>query len=137
MKFKNDALPTAQMIRKAAKGLVYISETDAPIEYFSVEATAVNSAEEKFSQFKKGLGVAGVRETSPDELFARLIAEDEWKTPAEILIAKRFRELQRTLCDNLTDIRVLRFGTVRVDIYVLGVDAEGNLSGIRTSAVET
>jgi hypothetical protein len=39
--------------------------------------------------------------------------------------------------ENLADLTVFRIGSIRIDIYVVGLDADGNLAGIKTKAVET
>jgi hypothetical protein len=45
--------------------------------------------------------------------------------------------LQKLLEENLEDLIVLRTGRIQIDIYVVGLDAAGNLAGIQTKAVET
>ncbi len=38
---------------------------------------------------------------------------------------------------NLRDLRVFKIGEIQIDIYVVGLDVENNLTGIQTKAVET
>ena len=51
--------------------------------------------------------------------------------------AKKFGELYALLDERLRDLTLFRFGTIRIDIIVAGIDSEGNAAGIRTFAVET
>jgi hypothetical protein len=45
--------------------------------------------------------------------------------------------LRQFLEQNLTDLKVFRIGRIRLDVYVVGLDSEGNLAGVKTVAVET
>jgi hypothetical protein len=38
---------------------------------------------------------------------------------------------------NLRDLRVFKVGRIELDIYVVGINSEGILMGIKTKAVET
>jgi len=37
----------------------------------------------------------------------------------------------------LKELKVFKIGKIQLDIYVVGLDAESNLTGIQTKAVET
>jgi hypothetical protein len=39
--------------------------------------------------------------------------------------------------DNLSGIRIFRFGRIRIDIFIVGRAKSGRLIGVRTFAVET
>jgi hypothetical protein len=41
------------------------------------------------------------------------------------------------LKENLRDLKVYRIGRIEIDIYVIGIDSQNNLMGIKTKAVET
>ncbi len=43
----------------------------------------------------------------------------------------------RTEEKNLRDLKVFKIGKIQIDVYVVGLDAEDNLLGIETKAVET
>lgn len=51
--------------------------------------------------------------------------------------AARFKSLEAILCGNLSDLKVFRVGSVKVDIYIVGRTAEGLWLGVHTSSVET
>jgi hypothetical protein len=118
-------------IEKSTDGLTYISETDA-----SVEPVFVDS-----DQAKVFLGSLGKNEKSetlePSPFFDHLTTIREWFGPNETARVKKFALLEEILQSNLRDLKVIRVGRIRIDIYVVGLDADNNLVGIKTKAVET
>ena len=121
-------------ISKCAAGLSYVSETDAEIEVVSVgRAASVDLrwiVDESFQMHN-------VREISIEGFFRRLTGLQEGLRDEQTVKAKRPAELWKLLKRNLHDIRVFEIGNVRVDIYVIGLDADNDLVGIKTKAVET
>ncbi len=122
-------------IEGACKGLIYLSETDAPVKAFACMKPVPDR-----ENFLQQLGVAedqSVEESSFADLFARLTSIREWYGDAETERAKKFLELQKLLEENLSDLKVFRVGSIRLEIFVMGVDKQGCLMGVRTTAVET
>jgi len=121
-------------IEKSTAGLTYISETDAPVKAVFVAGARSTDA----SHFiPKGTAAENLEARQPREFFDRLTTEKDWFGSREREIAKRFSELEKLLNENLCDLTVLRVGRIQIDIYVVGLDADGNLVGIKTKAVET
>ncbi len=120
----------------AARGLIYISETDADILLFvGTAASEVTAAE-----IRKQTGAAAddkIETVDPAVFFERLTTIKEWFGDAEIDRAGRFLRLKEELMRDLTDLQVFRVGTIRVDIYIVGIDSSGRLAGVKTKAVET
>lgn len=131
---KNEGFETE--IEKACLGLFFLSETDAAMLPFFGDKVLGSPLEaivmERGSTDKKE-----IEEREFVEFFARLTKIQDWFTPVEIRNAKRFLKLQKLLEDNLDDLTVVRAGRIQIDIYVVGIDRDGNLAGIRTKAVET
>jgi hypothetical protein len=123
-----------KLLQKACGGLVYISESDAEIEPILVEKDRSLSVEDLIEKTASSRAI----ETKPAaEFFERLTRDREWHGEAERRNVGRFRDLERIIFDNIADLRMFRVGRIRVDIFVLGHDTEGNIAGIRTNAVET
>jgi len=123
-------------IARACEGLIYISETDSPVTPFS-SAAIVELSPQKVAA-AAGMSNSADVETSPaTTFFSRLTQERDWFGDREKENAKKFAELYALLVEHLRDLTVFRFGTIRIDIIVAGIDGEGNAAGIRTSAVET
>ena len=118
------------------KGLVYVSETDANIIPFSGDKTSSITVEEILKQTGNNPD-AEIETISAEAFFERLIAIKDWFGDAEKERAARFLRLKELLTESLFDMKVFRIGKIRIDIYVVGIDAEGYLSGIMTKAVET
>jgi len=121
-------------IEKSTVGLIYISETDADIEpYFGGHVQTVEVSHFTSNEHRKGK-----HETlDPQDFFERLTKEKDWFGPREKDRAGRFASLEKLLEENLRDLTVFKIGHIRIDIYVVGIDADGNLAGIKTRAVET
>lgn len=124
----------AEQIKKASKGLFYISETDAGILPFKGEKAQTVSAETILKQTKKD---APVEERDFEDFFTRLTEMQEWFGDEEIRNANRYASLKELLQKNLRDLKVFKVGTIEIDIYIVGLDAENRLTGIQTKAVET
>jgi hypothetical protein len=120
----------------ACEGLIYISETDAPIVPFRGKNAGPVTVEAVLKQTGKPSGTPA-EERDFHEFFERLTRDRDWFGDAERARAKKFLELQKLLEENLVDLKVYRFGQIRLDIYVVGVDLGGSLIGVSTSAVET
>ena len=128
-------LPT--QIAKIVEGLYYISETDAEIFPFSgVNKAELVSVEEILKQTESAADTA-VEERDFNEFFARLTEMQDWFGDEETATANKFVELKKLLEDNLKDVQVFKIGKIKLDIYVVGLDVENNLMGIKTKAVET
>mgnify|MGYP003462035775 CR=1 FL=1 len=117
-------------------GLIYVSETDALFEYVSFpkigELSAANVAR-----------AAGIDTSAPatvsdhESFFRRLVENKDWFGPKEKEQTKRFKKLKELLEKELTDIKVFRFGKIRIDILIVGKNVEGKVEGLRTYSVET
>ena len=130
---KSDLL---KRIKKIAEGLYYISETDAEIFPFSGSKAERVVVEEVLKQTESAVD-APVKERDFNEFFTRLTERQEWFGEEEIVTADKFAELKRLLECNLRDLKVFKIGRIELDIYVVGLDSENNLTGFKTKAVET
>lgn len=125
-----------EKVKELTTGLYYISETDAEILPFEgTKAETVTPADILIQT--NNLPDAPVEERDFAEIFARLTAVQEWFGEEEKAIAANFSALQIFLSENLKDLKVFKIGKIQIDIYFVGLDAEGYLKGIKTKAVET
>lgn len=125
-----------EQIKAATEGLYFMSETDAEIfPFFGAQAQSVTK-EEILSQIK-GSASTPVEEKSFAEFFARLTETQDWFGDEEKATAQKFVELKNLLESNLRDLKVFKVGKIQLDVYAVGIDAENNLLGIQTKAVET
>ena len=126
----------SQQIKTAAEGLWYISETDAEISPFTGSRSGAVTKENLLAQIGKPEDTP-VEERGFDEMLERFITIKDWFGDEEKATAEKFAALKSLLEKNLTDLKVFKVGKIEVEIYFVGLDAEGNLAGIQTKAVET
>lgn len=123
-------------IEKACEGLVYISETDAPIEVFFRDEVKEPTAKELLRLLGRTDEIA-TESSNPEDFFQRLTRAKEWHTKEQTKTVNRFKKLQQLLEKELDDIHVVRTGKIRIEIYVIGKNKNGEVAGIKTFAVET
>ena len=125
-----------EQIKNYAAGLCYISETDAEILPFTGEETESVSSNVILTQTKNDFD-SPIEENHFAEFFARLTEIQDWFGDEEKKAAERYLLLKELLEKNLRNLKVFKVGKIQLDIYVVGLDAENRLLGIKTKAVET
>lgn len=123
-------------LQHLCQGLVYLSETDAEFSVFIGQKTE-NITKQLILQQTNSSPNIFVEERSFEDFFERLIKIQDWFGTEQKETAKKFSELQKVLRENLIDKKVFRIGKIQIDIYIVGLDAENNLIGVKTKAVET
>ena len=123
-------------LKKATENLFFISETDAEITpFFGRQAQAVTK-EEILMQSQSMANVL-IEEKDFAGFFKRLTEIQDWFGDEEKATTQKFAELKDLLERNLRGLKVFKIGKIQIDVYVVGLDAENNLLGIKTKAVET
>lgn len=123
-------------LEKLTKDLIFISETDSPILPVDLGKADSVSIEELRRLYGIDLSVV-VEEVPVERFFERLTKKEEWHGKRETERARRFSKLEKHLRANLREIKVYKIGKVRREIFVIGLDGDGRLCGIRTKSVET
>jgi len=130
-------LPTA--LRDAAAGLLYTSEGDYPFDELSIPGLGSAWPQTK-DQFLLQIGATSdtdVREQTLDQFFARHIEKSDPQDAVLQAMRPRFEALRTMLREQLQEVRVFRVGSVEVRCYIVGADANGNLSGLVTTTLES
>ena len=125
-------------LARAAEGLLYTSESDYPFELY-VQPASVDGAL-TVASFRLTAGVPAdsvVEELSLDDFFARHIERVDPSDSAAQALVPRYRHLRTTIRTAVREARVFRVGRVLIHCYVVGTDADGNVVGLTTWAVET
>lgn len=123
-------------LSEASEGLIYISETDAEITPFEGGPAGEVTAGSLLAQIGAPAD-SGVEERGFEEIFGRLTRVYEGAGEEQAATAGRFGALKQVMEQNLRDLKVFKVGRIQVDVYMVGIDADGNLSGVKTKAVET
>ena len=123
-------------ITAVCDGLIYVSETDAPVVPFAASAATEITREAILHESGRDANDP-VELTGFDDLFARLTAIKDWFGEREMKRAQKYLELKELLERSLTELKVLRIGAIRISIFVVGRDKNGCVMGVTTTAVET
>jgi hypothetical protein len=119
--------PVLDALRKASKGLRYMSETDAPLQPFVWK----ESGELTHERLKKQAGVTvdeAIEESMLDGFFRAVPSEDRPK----------FQKLAQVLKEQLSGIKVYKLGEeAEQEVYIVGKTKDGRWAGLKTSVVET
>lgn len=126
----------AKQIQELSEGLYYISETDAEVLPFVGDKVDAMTRENLLSQTGNKPD-ARVEERDFAGIFARLTIIQDWFGDEEKQTAAKYARLKELLERNLKNLKVFKVGRIEIDIYIVGLDAEGRLMGIKTKAVET
>ena len=123
-------------LRAASAGLLFPSETDAPLEPFELASPTLAPQ----AILQAGSYPAGTAVTSRDidSFFAPATTPRDWHSPAEQEAVRQFQALVALLKQQLQDLQVYRVGeSGTIDVYIVGRAADGALIGLRTHVVET
>lgn len=137
-KIKRKKLPDtlSGQIKRIVRGLYYTSETDAEIETFVGKIAESVSLEIVILQ----TGAAAdskIEEINFDDFFSRLTEIQEWFGDEEKKTSAKFSQLEKILKEELKELKVYKIGQIELEIYVVGLDSNSILTGIKTKSVET
>jgi hypothetical protein len=119
--------PTAEALRKAAKGLLFPSESEAALEPFQWEGGG-EMAPERLLQLSGAAAGTPVEELSLDDLFRVVPQEDRPK----------FDRLAQALRGQLSGVKAYKVGgESEKQVYVVGKTPDGKWAGLKTTVVET
>lgn len=126
-------------LQRLSTGLLYPSETDAPISVFEWRTGEKGAYTDENLMHDLGHpedATLSEIETA-EEFFDGLTDTYEWHTPEEIEMTKQFVELKEMLFANITKPRHIWIGEREVDVFVFGRTKDGDIIGLRTLIVET
>lgn len=130
----------ARALEAAAEGLVYSSESDRPFTAVFVPRErlpdATRLAPEDVARLA-GLPLARQATRTPDDFLARHVVPADPADVAAAALSPRYEALLALLRQHLPDATVVRMGRIEVRCWMVGRDADGNLVGLETVAVET
>ncbi|PSB53939.1 nuclease [filamentous cyanobacterium Phorm 6] len=126
----------ATQLKQASKGLLFLSESDAPFEVISWQ-TQEQLTPTKLLELTEHPPDAPVELRTVDEFFAIATQEEDWHDEDERETVKRFQNLVSVLKQNLSQLQVYRVGSTDIDAYIVGVTPSGNWMGLSTQLVET
>jgi hypothetical protein len=115
-------------LAKASKGLLFPSETDAPLEPFQWENAGDKLTKDRVRQLAGTSKGAAVEETTLDDLLSTVPEEDR----------PQFDKLAAALKQQLSGVKVYRVGDEpERQVYIAGKTSDGKWAGLKTTVVET
>jgi hypothetical protein len=126
-------------LRDAAAGLRYTSEGDYAFDELNIagQKLAWPPSRDQFVRFIGASTDTVVKEVTLDQFFARHIEKADPQDATLQAMRPRFEALRQLFRDTLRDVRVFRVGAVEVRCYIVGVDADGSISGLVTTSLES
>jgi Nuclease A inhibitor-like protein len=126
-----------QALDEAAAGLVYTSESDAPITSWEWPAPGVDPSA---AGLVTTLGLPAdtrVETLSADDLLGPFARPEQITSAEDDAEAKRFQALLDLVKRELSHVVVYRVGRIDIDVYLVGRHASGAWLGLTTHVVET
>ncbi len=117
------AVPKA--LKDAVKGLLFPSETDAPVEAFVWPAGTIDAA--------SVVAAAG----APARTAVTEMTVTEFFRAIPSALRPHYFDLLVAMVDHLSGVKVFKLGDVRATVYVVGTTEEGHRAGVHTTVVET
>ena len=135
---QTDAL--LKQLQQEVKGLMYTSESDAPLQAFvwtKAEFGAAMLTPTAVGHYKKLPTGQKAAEVKWADFFAPMTTAQSWYGDEEKATMQKFQQLVQTLQTNLSDLHVYTYGDTKQDVYIVGKTASGDFAGVQTKAVET
>jgi hypothetical protein len=131
-------LTTAEIIDRLAQAttdLFWASESDYPFEIATWEPGVEMTPAALFSDLDDP--ELSIESTTITDLFAPVIAVEDWYEAEELAIVDRYKALLQTIESTLSAVQVFRIGEVEISIYIIGKTPTGDIIGLKTLSVET
>ena len=115
-------------LAKASQGLLFPSETDAPLEPFLWEGAGDKLTKDKVRQLAGAEKGAAVEETTLDDLLSTVPEEDR----------PQFDKLAGAIKGQLSGVKVYKVGDEpERQVYVVGKTSDGKWAGLKATVVQT
>jgi hypothetical protein len=120
--------PAVDALAKASQGLLFPSETDAPLEPFLWANAGDKLTKDKVRRLAGAPRAAAVEETTLDELLATVPEEER----------PQFDKLAAAVKAQLSGVEVYKVGNDPAKhVYIVGKTSDGQWAGLKTTVVET
>ena len=127
-----------EQIKETTDGLMYMSESDYPLEPFYMEGKDKKSINEKdILKMTRHAPNTPVESFDFDNFFLNATQEQSWHSAEEKQSVKQYKKLVSLLKKNLSDLQVFKVGETERDVYVVGKSKSGDFLGVSTKVVET
>jgi hypothetical protein len=125
-----------QALRNASQGLLFESETDAPLDVFEWPGEQGKPDKSRVLELAGLPANAPAKTKSVDAFFKEATREQSWHDDEEKAQVQKFKQLVQTLKESLSDIKVFQAGKTESDVYIVG-RTESGWAGLKTKVVQT
>jgi hypothetical protein len=123
-------------LKKASRGLLFRSETDAPFDPFEWPGEQGKPDKARVLELAGLPPGTPVRAKGLDAFFKDVTQEQDWHDDQEKAEVQRFKQLVGTLKESLADVKVFVAGRAESDAYIVG-RTEAGWAGLKTKVVQT
>lgn len=127
----------SKILERAAEGLLYTSETDAPFTWFCLSGAVDQMDVDTFRRVAAIPEATQVEEQTLAEFFRPMIDDVDPADEVAQANRSRFGALKHTVEAELKCAHVFRVGEVQIRIHLVGVLPSGAVGGLMTEAMET
>lgn len=131
-----DALKKELM--QASEGLLMLSETDAPFEFFyHVKPESEPFTEDIVVEWDGKPGGTAIQIVAVEDFLRNMTHPHPNAGPEQLQQAEKFKFLVGKLKDLLTDVKAYKVSEVSMPVYLIGKTKTGDYAGLKTLVVET
>ena len=124
-------------LMEVSEGLLMLSETDAPFEFYYHEKPEDEFDEDIVVEWDGKPGGTSVQVLTVDEFFKRMKNPHKDADDTQKKNAARFKELEAKLNELLDDVKAYKLSDVTLPVYIIGRTKNGDYAGLKTLVVET
>src|SRR4051794_25041472 len=121
--------PALRVLHKAIKGLLYMSEKDAPFAVVAIKEGETPTVA-NIAQLLNVPADSLAEEVPFGMFFGELTKVQKWHAEDDKAVVKRYQDLLAVLRQALTELKVFKIGRIRVKIAILGKTAGGKWAGL-------
>jgi hypothetical protein len=137
---KKKSLPIVPALTEAIADLFWISETDAAFDIIQwpdkiLTGNALDAA--TIQQWLNLPADVAIETCDIESFFAIATEPQDWHGEEEQATVKRYKALVKLMTSALNHGQVFRFGTINIEIYIVGQTTDKLWLGLHTQAVET
>jgi len=127
--------PVLTLLKKATRGLVFMSEKDSPFKVILLGEQAVHR--DNIAAHLKQPTDAPVEVVDFEKLFGELTKFEKWHGEDELAYLKKYKHLGETLRENLSELKVYKIGERLLKVAIVGKAKDGQWLALTAEALET
>jgi hypothetical protein len=121
------------LLTKLSDGLLFLSESEYPLEPFTWESETITP--ETILERSQKTADTTIEETTLDDFFAPVVTDEDWFEDEDRATAQKFRDLQAAIV-TLKNVQVFKVGKIEIDVYIVGAIG-ADIVGLKTTIIET